>query len=251
MRALYPFVAPLRLTISRLFLALLLVLGTTLASLAEAARGEPEAQPKQTPDSYYSMTMGRSGFELVVTQYWSAGALFRSVLMVAGHPIVSIVNGKNYYTYDDLTGEGYLIGRSARAIARDDERPRPFALELQELLADGGEKIREETLNGIRVEVYRVTDNAGRRTLWVTHNSLQLPLKLEAYERGSGRTAELDWVKWIPGLIVKESFFEPPKKLDLRRFDDYAEFLKALADGPILPSPPLFYDLLHEPDDTP
>ncbi len=110
--------------------------------------------------------------------------------------------------------------------------------------------IREETLNGVRTEVYRVTDQSGRRTLWVTQNKSKFPVKMESYNRSSGRTGELDWVQWVPGLVVDKSFFDLPKKLDLRRFDDYPDYLEALKDGPIPPSPPLFFHLLHHPDDS-
>ncbi|MFP6641171.1 MAG: hypothetical protein VCC04_13070, partial [Myxococcota bacterium] len=146
MLALHPYLARLRFTIGRLFLALLLILALILASPVGAARGKKEDTPNQPPDSFYSMTFGRSGLDLVVTQYWSKGPFLRSVTVVAGHPIVSIVTGKDYYTYDALTRKGYVIRRSKGSVARDDERQRPFALDLQELIDEGGEKIREETL---------------------------------------------------------------------------------------------------------
>jgi len=210
------------------------------------------AQDKDTlseaPNAYYSMTLGRSGFDLVVASYWSLGPLLRSETAVAGHTIVTIVDRKYYYTYDALTRKGYRIGRSKSSIAQDEDRVRPFALDYDVLIAQGGEKIREETLNGIQVDVYRVTDQKGRRTLRVTQNSLKFPVKLETYDRKTGRTSELDWVQWIPGIALDEEFFEPPRKLDLKRFDDYQDFLNALKEGPVSPSPPLFHGLLHVPD---
>ena len=114
-----------------------------------------------------------------------------------------------------------------------------------DLIEEGGEKVREETLNGIRVDVYRLTDQKGKRTLWVTQNSLKFPVKLEAYNRKTGRTSVLDWVQWIPAIDLEKEFFKPPKGLELRRFDDYFQFREALKEGPVEPSPPLFQHLLH------
>lgn len=224
-------------------LLLLLIWSSASVSVAE----DKEALPEAT-NEYYSMTLGRSGFDLVVASYWSLGPLLRSETAVAGHTIVTIVDKKHYYTYDALTRKGYRVGRSKSSIAQDEGRLRPFALDYNVLIDQGGEKIREETLNGIRVDVYRVTDQRGRRTLWVTQNSLKFPVKLETYDRKTGRTSELDWVQWIPGIDLEEEFFEVPRKLDLRRFDDYSAFIDALKEGPISPSPPLFHSLLHVPD---
>lgn len=230
------------LVILRLGLGVLFLAGTGSASIAAADDQDKFSEP---PESYYAMTLGRSGFDLVVASYWSLGPLLRSQTVVAGHLIVTLVDKKHYYTYDALTRKGYRIGRSKTAIAQDGERMRPFALDYVELIAEGGEKVREETLNGINVDVYRVTDQRGRRTLWVTQNSLKFPVKLEGYDRKSGRTSVLDWVQWIPAIDLDEGFFEPPENLDLRRFDDYVEFRQALKEGAVEPSPPLFQYLLH------
>lgn len=226
----------------RMALVLLCSLTPGAVGAAVANEGETFSDP---PGSYYSMTLGRSSFDLIVANYWSLGPLLRSQTIIAGHLIVTLVDEKYYYTYDAVTRKGYRIGRSKSAIARDKTRLRPFALDYTDLIAEGGEKVREESLNGIQVDVYRVTDQQGRRTLWVTQNSLKFPVKLETYDRKTARTSVLDWVQWIPGIDLEKDFFEPPPKLDLRRFDDYSEFREALKEGPISPSPPLFHHLLH------
>lgn len=233
---------------SSLSMALRMALVVLLCGEAGTALGavaDNKDKFSEPPGSYYSMTLGRSSFDLVVANYWSLGPLLRSQTIIAGHLIVTLVDEKYYYTYDAVTRKGYRIGRSKSAIALDKKRLRPFALDYTDLISEGGEKVREETLNGIQVDVYRVTDQKGRRTLWVTQNSLKFPVKLETYDRQSGRTSVLDWVQWIPGIDLEEEFFEPPPKLDLRRFDDYPSFREALKEGPISPSPPLFHHLLH------
>ena len=229
--------------------ALFLLVGAVsfiFAAFGAVAQEKATQPTANTPNAYYAMTFGHSDFDRVMAQYWSLGSLFRSETVVAGHPIVTLVDKKYYYTYDALTRRGYRIKRSSSSVAKDKERIRPFALDLYELWAAGGEKIREESLNGVLAEVYRVTDNQGKRTLWVTQNSLKFPLRLETYSRGTNRKSELDWVQWIPDLSVEEEFFEPPGNLDLKRFDSYADFAEALKSSPVEPAPPLFYYLLHQ-----
>jgi outer membrane lipoprotein-sorting protein len=225
-------------------------------SSASAAKGKSEdskqkkskqqAQSSRDTPGFYSTTVGRSANDMVVVQYWSKAALFRSETIVAGHPIITLVNGDRYYTWDGLTKSGYVVKRSAPAVELDASRTRPFGMEFEDVLADGGEKIRSETLNGIATDVYRVTDESGRRTLWVTTDSLRLPLRLETFERKSGRSGLIDWVSWIPGLVIPDRYFDPPPDVDLRRFDSYQDYLAELQEGPVLPVPPLFHYLLHQ-----
>lgn len=228
-----------------------LVLVAFLAVPALAARRAEGAEPKAGSGDkpvvgFHAITLGRAGYEVVMVQYWSKGPLFRSETIVAGHPIVTLVRGDEYYTWDALTGEGYVVKRTKAAIAADARRKRPFGMELEELLDEGGERIRSETLNGVRVDVYRVTDDDGRRTLWVDAGGLDLPIRLETYDRESGRTGHLDWISWVPGLVIPDAYFDPPKGLSLTRFDSYEDYLARLARGPTPPTPPLFHYLLHE-----
>lgn len=197
---------------------------------------------------FYATTMARSSYDVVLVQYWSKGPLFRAETMVSGHPIVTLVNGDEYYTWDALTGEGYVVKRPPSAIAADSRRARPFGNELDDLLAGGGEKVRSETMNGIRVDVYRMTDDDGRRTLWVDADRLDLPIRLETYDRASGRTANRDWISWIPGLVIPDAFFDPPRNVELTRFESYQAYLQQLSEKPTPPTPPLFHYLLYEPD---
>jgi hypothetical protein len=225
------------------------------ASAATARKeGAEDARPARSAGTesgrremgFFATTMGQSGFEVVLVHYWSKGTRFRSETVVAGHPIVTLVRGDEYYTWDALTREGYVVRRTASAIAADARRPRPFGTELNELVAEGGEKIRSETLNGVRVDVYRVTDEDGRRTLWVDAERLDLPIRLETYDRASGRTGRLDWLNWIPGLVMPDTFFEPPEGLNLRRYESYEAYIEQLGRAPTPPTPPLFHYLLHE-----
>ncbi len=227
-----------------------------LAPVPASAAKQPDAKPEEAAETaeteerptigYYATTVGRSHFEIVIVQYWSKGAKFRSETVVAGHPIITLVRGDEYYCWDELTGEGYVVKRTPQAIAAEAGRERPFGMELQELIDEGGEQIRSETLNGVRVHVYRVTDGDGKRTLWVDADRLDLPVRLETYSRATGRTGHLDWINWIPGLVISDAFFEPPEGRHFVRFDSYEEYLQRLGRGPIPPAPPLFHYLLHD-----
>jgi hypothetical protein len=220
----------------------------TAAQAAEGIRekGVEDPRPPAGNPGFYATTVGRSTREMVVVQYWSKGPLFRSEIIIAGHPIITVVNGDDYFMWDELTKSGYVVNRTPAAVELDHQRKRPFGLELEDLIADGGEKVRSESLNGIPADVYRITDNAGRRTIWVTADKLSLPLRMETFERRSGRTGHLDWVSWLPGLVIPERFFVPPPDLELQRFDSYPEYLAAMQQGPVLPAPPLFHYLLHQ-----
>jgi outer membrane lipoprotein-sorting protein len=207
---------------------------------AEAAGAEKEGSSAHAAEGMYATTLGRSEFEARIGQFWSKGSLFRSETVLRGHPLITVVNGVFYYTYDELSGRGYAIRRSPEAVLADASRRRPFATDLDRLIADGGEKIREEQLGGIAVEVYRVTDDRGRRTLWVSADERQSPIRLETYDRVSGRMGKLDWINWLSGFPIPDAFFEPPENAKLERFESYGDFLERLVEGPIDPAPPLF-----------
>lgn len=214
------------------------------ASLAKKDKKKDKKKGKEEI-SFFATSLGRTSFEIMIVQYWSRGARFRSETVVSGHPIVTIVSDGMYYTYDALTQKGYAVPRTKAAIAEDAKRMRPFGNDLEELLADGGEKISSEVLNGVDVDVYRVTDGRGRRTLWASSGTLQVPVRLESYDRKSGRTGNLDWITWLPGLKIDETFFKPSSDLDLKRFKSYEAFMEALQEKPVEPVPPLFHYLLH------
>ena len=57
---------------------------------------------------------------------------------------------------------------TASAIEQDAVRKRPFGNELAALVKQGAESVGFENLGGREVEVFRVTDERGRRQVWVT-----------------------------------------------------------------------------------
>jgi hypothetical protein len=249
----------LRLSASRpdlcaVFLLLGLVLPPAMAPLGTALAADMD---KQTPSDskaenpvpidvgFWATSRARTDYEVVVVQYWSVGPLLRAEAVTRGQNIVTLVNGDYYYAYDALTNSGYRIRRTAGAIAADSGRKRPFGMHLQEILDQGGEKIREDTLGGIPVDVYRLTNDEERRTLWVQKESDAIPVRIETYDRRRGRTARLDWVNWLSGLKVPPSFFAPPVEVKFEEFDTYQDFLVRLAAGSVPPAPPFFQELIE------
>jgi hypothetical protein len=218
---------------------------TSAVRSGDADEARAGVAPSSQEAGYFATTLGRSEFEMVLVQYWSKGARFRAETIVTGHPIITVVDAGWYYTWDGLTGEGYAIKRDEAAIAADQRRGRPFGMELRELRDQGGTKIQSEELGGVQVDVYRVTDAAGRRTLWIDAEQ-ELPVRLETFSRATGRTGTLDWISWIPGLVIPDAFFQPATDLALIRFESYAAYLDGLARAPIPPAPPLFHYLLQD-----
>ena len=61
------------------------------------------------------------------------------------------------------------------------------------------------TIGGRLCERYRVTDDAGRREVWVTKDELRLPVRLEIYTRLSGKTIYTDFVNWAAELEIDDA----------------------------------------------
>ncbi len=222
-------------------------LGTALAAdMDKQAPSDSKAEnPVPIDVGFWATSRARTDYEVVIVQYWSVGPLLRAEAVTRGQNIVTLVNGDYYYAYDALTNSGYRIRRTAGAIAADSGRKRPFGMHLQEILDRGGEKIREDTFGGIPVDVYRLTNDEERRTLWVQKESDSIPVRIETYDRRRGRTARLDWINWLSGLKVPPSFFAPPVEVKFEEFDSYQDFLVRLAAGSVPPAPPFFQELIE------
>jgi hypothetical protein len=203
------------------------------------------AQEQAQAPSWYAEALAHSEGGLNVTHFWSKGPKLRAETVIAGHRVVTIVSGQYYYAYDALTREGVAIRRAPEAIARDAPDRRPFGRELEILIEQGAEKVREDTLHGRSCDVYRVTDRRGKRELWVTQGAGPLPVRLEIYSRSRHRTRYTDYSNWMTGIPVPDAFFEPETgvKLDRYEFEDYLR--TSVHEGPVGPVPVLYADLLH------
>ncbi len=216
---------------------------------AEPARPEkrtkaPAAKEQagsQTP-TWYALTLAHAEIGINVAYFWSKGPKLRAETVIAGRKVVSIVSGDTYYAYDATSREGVAIGRSRDAIAKDAPGRRPFGRELEVIVGQGGELVGEEVIGGRTFERYRVTDDAGRREVWVTKDDLRLPVRLEIYTRLTGKTISTDFVNWSSALPIDDGFFEPDAGVRFERlsYDEYA----ARRFTPVGPVPILYMDLL-------
>jgi len=205
---------------------------------APAGKHEPGSQAP----TWYALTLAHSEIGINVAYFWSKGPKLRAETVIAGRKIVSIVSGDTYYAYDATSREGVAIGRSRDAIAKDAPGRRPFGRELDVIVEQGGELVGEEVIGGRPFERYRVTDDAGRREVWVTKDELRLPVRLEIYKRLTGKTINTDFVNWSSALPIDDAFFEPDAGVRFERlsYDEYA----ARQFTPVGPVPVLYMDLV-------
>jgi len=223
---------------------MLLVLVLAAASAAGEEAPAPTPRGADVP-TWYAQAVARDDAGLNVTHYWSRGPMLRAETVISGHRIVTIVKGQWYYAFDALSGRGWAIRRDAGAVARDAPERRPFGNELQVLLDQGAEKVGEEMLWGRLAEIFRITDERGRRELWVTSDDKKLPMRVEVFDRRSGQTGSTEYVVWDASLEIPDAFFEPDPSVELERLE-FEEYLRRSAESGSAGVAPVFYaDLLH------
>ncbi|MEM7413616.1 MAG: hypothetical protein AAF430_25510, partial [Myxococcota bacterium] len=154
------------------------------------------AEEEETLHTWYAQALARGGAGLNVSHFWSKGSKLRAETVVAGHKIITIVNGEKYYAYDGLTLEGLAIEREPAVVAEDRTDRRPFGNEYAILVEQGAEVVREEQLIGRPAVVLRITDGAGRRELWVTQDEARIPVRLEIFDRRTAERRVTDYVNW-------------------------------------------------------
>ena len=213
---------------------------------ASAPAPAPAAKPKvrETPKTWHATAFFSSKSQYRIIHYWSAGSSMRAESVIGGHPITTIVRDDRYVAIDRLTGKALDIERAKRASEEDKGRLRPFGIELDELRRAGAEKVEETRMSGVPVEVWRLTDKASRRTVWVTKAEPRVPLRAETFVRGSSDTITFEYSNWVFDLDIPEEFFETPSDLDVERLD-YDEYEEKSAKGPVGPAPILYPDMLH------
>jgi len=209
---------------------------------AAKAAPRPASKAAAPEPTWFALALAHSELGINVAYFWAKGPKLRAETVIAGRKIVSLVNGDTYYAYDATGREGVAIGRAKAAIAKDAPDRRPFGRELEVVLQQGGEKVGEEQVGGRACERFRVTDEAGRREIWVTKDALRLPVRLEIFSRPTGKTVATDFLSWTSALPIEDAFLEPEPGVHLQRlsFDEYA----ARQFTPVGPVPILYMDLL-------
>ncbi len=230
------------------------VLGVLLSAGLATERVWAEAKPGPTPSagkeaSWYAATVAedqRGSFLMV--HFWSRGPLFRSEAVLAGRKIVTIVTPDRYIVADAVSGQAVSIARSDAAKALDGKRSRPFGNELLQLLAEGGEHVGTEQASGQTVDVYRITDGRGRRTIWMSQTKPAIPLRIETYDRDSATTGKVDYLNWLHNPAIADSFFQPDSGWEIEELS-YDEYRRRALRGPVGPAPVLYRHLLHGESD--
>jgi len=211
---------------------------------AEPAAAETEA-PTEARPTWYSQALAQGPGGLNVTHFWSKGSKLRAETVISGHKVVTLVNGDWYYAYDATIGYGIRVRRAPQAIARDAPYRRPFGNEAVKLIQHGAEKIRDENFHGREVEVYQITDQLGRRTVWATKDALNIPLRVEMYNRSTASQQATDYTDWLTGIALADKHFEPNPNVEIKTYE-FEEFLRQTAEtGMVGPVPVLYTDLLR------
>lgn len=222
------------------------------ALLAAAERPPKKAKPRAeakapaAPSTWYAQSLTVGDTPLRFEHFWAKGRRLRAETVIGGFPLLTLVSGEFYYVIDPMRLQGIAVRRSATALQVDRERPaeRPFGTIGQTLVAKGAELLHREEIAGRTCKVYRLTDESGRREVWVTDDDLALPLRYEAFERASGAEVRTDFLDWSRELELPDDFFEPDPRVRLERLE-YDEYVKRTAAGPVGPAPALYGELLH------
>jgi hypothetical protein len=224
------------------------IAGTALATLGAAAvsAADPAPAAKPSPDSptWFSQAISHSDAGLNVSYFWSKGAKLRAETVIAGRRVTTLVTGNTYYAYDAVSQNGVAITRNPKAIAADARGERPFGREFEKLMSQGAERVREEVVMGRECEVFRLTDQLGRRELWVTKDELRLPVRVVVYRRDTQKTTATDFINWLTGLSIADSFFQPESNVAFERLDFETYVQRSSTGEPIGPVPVLYTDLL-------
>jgi hypothetical protein len=188
--------------------------GLVLVLLVAAAAGAPagaraadEAKSSTAPKTWHATVFFSNGASYRIIHYWSDGAKMRAETLISGHPVATIIRGDRYIALDRLTGKALDIERAPAAILADQGRPRPFGIELDELKKAGGERIEDTTMSGVPVEVWRLTDDTSRRTVWVSKKPPHVPIRL----------LELELRPRDAGRVLRAPERDPGRSLRLRR----------------------------------
>ncbi len=196
--------------------------------------------------TWYAQTLTRGEAGLNVTHFWSKGSMLRAETIVAGHKVVTIVRGDTYYAYDALEGRGLAITREPANVAKDDPSKRPFGREYEILTSQGAELVREEEMLGRRAGIYRITDELGKRELWVTEDGERIPLRVEIYDRRTSARRTIDYVNWQSDLRIPDDFFAPDARMQLTPMSHTEYLRRTTEEGSVGPVPVLYLDLLYE-----
>jgi hypothetical protein len=204
-----------------------------------AARAQEAVQ-----ETWFVQRVTTGDAPLRVENLWSKGRKLRAETVIAGRPILTLVNGPLYSVIDPLAGVGLAVERSPRALAEDAAGARPFGDDGERLLAAGAEQVATESAGGRPCDLYRLTDGKGRREICLTRDPARLPLRGQEFDRATSRRVETRYLDWARDFPASDAFFEPDPRIRLERLG-YEEYLARAAKEAVGPAPVLYRALLH------
>ncbi len=204
----------------------------------------PAAASSQPIATWAASRMTQSDTGNLVEYLWSKGPKMRAETVIAGRPVVTLVNETRYILIDALSKEGVSIERSEAARRQDAKRGRPFGNEAEKLIAAGAEKIEGGIESGMDASRYRLTNSTGRREIWVTEGEYELPVEIYQYYRNTGSEMRVRYLGWSPGVPLPEWFFEPLPDVTLETLT-YTEYVERSKKEAVGPAPPFYAELLH------
>ena len=71
-----------------------------------------------------------------------------------------------------------------------------------------------------------------------------MPVRVETFDRESGREEVVEYVDWLRGMAIADSFFEPPWQTKLLELD-YLDYARRIRLGPVGPVPVLYRRFLQ------
>lgn len=227
------------------------VAGSAAAEKAEKAAKKADAKTAQAgvPTWYAATVAEDEGGQFLMVHFWSKGPLMRSEAVLAGRKILTIVNGSTYYIIDEVSGTGIAVERSPLALELDTKYDRPFANEVHRMLLEGGELIGSEKAGPQTVDVYRLTNDGGRRTIFMSTTNPPVPLRIETYDRATAKSGKIDYVNWLQNPVIPDDFFAPDKRIRLEHMS-YEAYRTRIVMGPVGPAPVLYRHLLHGEGET-
>ena len=178
-----------------------------------------------------------------VERLWSKGAWLRAEVTFGGHPIQTFVKGDRYVIVDAMTGKGISIQRSPKSVAADASRGRPFGQEQKAITSAGGEKVKTEGQGSGACDLYRLTDQAGRREVCVSTGEDKVPLVARIWNRQSGAESEIQYLAWAKDVPAEDAFFAPDPRVQLESFTTDA-YLEKARQGAVGPAPVMYPELL-------
>lgn len=232
----------------RLLAILLLVALAPAAFAADEKEKKGGAKKKEGagPATWYAQRLTHGDTGVAVEHFWSKGRKLRSQIIVQGMTVETFVAGDFYRIVDTTNLAGVQIRRAPDALALDAKKPnlRPFGTEGEELILAGAELVRSDNIGGRPARVYRLTNDRGKREVWISDDKQKLPLRVEFWARESGLHTTTDYIDWISEVPLPDSFFEPDPRASLETIE-HADYVKRAEEGPVGPAPVLFAPLLH------